>query len=344
MPILLSTTAADLVKENLTRLTGHAPNDIAAVAELLRHELSARGVSTRRTICENAGMQLAAFAEWPREVIRKTLDELERSGDVSSAPGGRVAPAPLRLVDLDGKRFAVFCGLPSAALRREFPAAVLTGEQTQRWMTFDGIPGDDFTGKMSALGGLIMSTARWAGMDRVPACGADWLEELASRLEYESCQPDSWEFESLDEWGVYVPDASVPAQRKRWCRSSKVEGGLLWRSRHRMGWWVYAWTEGTAPTGCRSLKLRQDDAMRAAFSLDAASGAPQTFQASIGTEVEVMINAFLPLAEYRLLNVSGRQSRDETGVCRYRFEPAVWERLRPVLRERLGVELKEGRP
>ena len=84
--------------------------------------------------------------------------------------------------------------------------------------------------------------------------------------------------------------------------------------------------------------------MRAAFSLDAALGAPQTFQASIGTEVEVMIDAFLPLAEYRLLNVSGRQSRDETGVCRYRFEPTVWERLRPVLRERLGVELKEGSP
>ena len=344
MPILLSTTTADLVKENLTRLTGHAPDDIAAVAELLRHELSARGVSTRRTICENAGLQLAAFAEWPKEVIRKALDELERSGDVSSAPGGRVAPAPLRLVDLDGRKFAVFCGMPSSALRREFPAAVLTGEQTQRWMTLGDIPGDDFMGKLSALGGLTMSTVRWAGMDRVPACGSDWLDDLAGRLEFDSCQPDSWDFESLDEWSVYVPDVSVPAQRKRWCRSSKAESGQLWRSRHRMGWWVYAWTEGTAPTGGRSLKLRQDDAMRAAFSLDATSSAPITFHFSRGTEVEVMVDAFLPLAEYRLLNVSGRQSRDETEVCRYRFEPAVWERLLPVLRERLGVELMEARP
>jgi hypothetical protein len=343
MSILLSSTTANLVAENLTRLTGHALDDGAAVAELLRHELSARGVSTRRTICECAGLQLAAFAEWPREVIRAILDELECVGDVSSAPGGRVAPAPLRLVDLDGTRFAVFSGLPSSALRREFPAAVFTGKQTQRWMTGADLEGPDFMGKVSALGGLIMSPERWSGMDRVPACGADWLDELARRLEFDSCLPESWDFESLDEWSVYVPDASVPAQRKRWCRSSKVESGQLWRSRHRMGWWVYAWTEGAAPMVGRSLKLQQDDAMRAAFSLDAGSGAPQAFHVTIGPEVEVMIDAFLPLAEYRLLNVSGRQSRDVAGYFRYCFDPAVWERLRPVLLERLGVELKEGR-
>lgn len=344
MSINLVITHPDLVRETLTGLTGHALDERSTLAEMLRHELSARGVSSRRTVCDSTEAQLAAFASWPREEIRKTLDELERSGDVSSAPGGRVAPAPLRLVDLDGKRFVVFGGMPSSTLRCEFSAAEVTTEETQRWMVFADVPGGEFTEQVARLGGLILSPTRWAGMDRVPACGPEWLVDLEQLLELNPVRPSAWDFESMDEWSVYVPDPSVPAQRFRWCRSAKGATGQLWRSRHRLGWWAYAWTEGASPKDGNSLKLRQDDAMRAAFSLDSVSGAPLAFQFSKGSEVELLVDAFLPLAEYRFLNVSGRQSRDEKGGFRYRFELDAWERLTPSLLQRLHVELKEVIP
>ena len=344
MAINLVITTADHVREYLARLTGHALDDPATVAELLRHELSARGVSSRRTVCDNVQAQLSAFTDLPREDIRKTLEELERSGDISSAPGGRVAPAPLRLVDLAGNRFAMFGGMPTSALHREFPSATITCEQTQRWLVLPGAPGADFMDHLKVLGGRVMSTARWAGMDRVQPCGAEWLDDLSTRLELDHCRPDSWDFESLDEWSVYVPDSAVPTQRKRWCRSSKGAQGRLWRARHRLGWWVHAWTEGACPTVVNSLKLRQDDAMRTAFSLDFESGAALTFVFTKGTEIVLLVDAFLPLAEYRFLNVSGRQSRDETGACRYRFDLDTWEAVRPTLCERLHVELKDTNP
>ena len=342
MPIHLVITTAELVLENLAQLTGYALDDPATVVELLRHELSARSVSSRRTVCDSVHAQLAAFAEWPRDEIRESLDELERSGDVSSAPGGRVAPAPLRLVDLDGKRFAVFCGMPASALRGVFPSAKITCEQTQRWLSFADAPDADFMDQVAAVGGRVMSPARWAGMDRVQACGAEWLEDLSNQLELNSCRPDSWDMESLEEWSVYVPDTAVPTQRKRWCRSSKGAQGRLWRSRHRLGWWVHAWTDGTIPSACNSLKLGKDEAGRTAFSLDAVADAPLTFAFSKKDEVELRADAFLPLAEYRFLNVSGRQSRDADGGSRYRFELDAWERVMPALRERLHVELKEA--
>jgi hypothetical protein len=335
-------TTEDIVRENLSRLIGHSLDDLSTVSEMLRHELSARGISSRRTVCDQVEAQLAAFATCTREGIRKTLDELERSGDVSSAPGGRIAPAPLRLVDLDGRRFAVFCGLPSSELRRGFPFADIASEQTQRWLSFPESAGSVFNDTVAAMGGQVISTARWAGMDRVQACGEEWMEDLASRLEQESSRPDSWDQESLDEWNVYVPDAAVPTQRKRWSRLSKQANGHLWRARHRLGWWVYAWTEGDCPTSCISLKLRQDDAMRTTFSLDSTSDAPLTFQFSKGNEVELLVDAFLPLAEYRFLNVSGRQSRDENGAYRYRFGVDAWERVLSSLCERLHVKLKEA--
>ena len=129
---------------------------------------------------------------------------------------------------------AVFCGMPSSLLRNKFPSADFTSEETQRWMVFDDVSGGEFTDQVATLGGLILSPARWAGMDRVPVCGPEWLADLASRLELNPCQPDSWDFESMDEWSVYVPDPSVLAQRSRWCRSSKGGTGQLWRSRHRL--------------------------------------------------------------------------------------------------------------
>lgn len=342
MSEILTLTQSEEARDALSEVLSGDLGGVEAAAELLRHELFARGLSTRRMACQRVQEHLGVFIDADKDAVRKVLDELERAGDVFSAPGGKVAPAPLRLVELSEKQYTVFGGIPGSRIRSELSDVELTGEGIQRWLSLGDSEREEFEGAVIAMGGLLLSPERWAGLDRILACGEEWLEEISGRFEFEKTGPGSHGDLPLEQWSVYCPDPSVPQQQRRWVRGGR-EGatGNLWRNRHAGGWWIYAWCEENSPAESDSLALRQDDALRTAYSLDAGKEATLGFLWRDGEEVELEVDAFLPLAEYRFLNLAGRQERREEGGYRYRFASEEWERVAEMLQERLRIELTE---
>ena len=345
MTASLTLTSPEAVSNQISRLLGGRPLDSTeTIAEALRHEISARGTSTRRTVCQQVADQLGAFIPIERDLVRVVLDDLERCGDVASAPGGRVAATPLRLVRTGGGRYAVISTIPASGLSVDLPSGKISERGIQRQLSVEGAV-EPFEETVRSLGGHLIPVERWAGLDRVPPCGEEWLQQLAFRFESEKASPESWESDRLDVWMAYLPDASIPTQRRRWVNAAKAEDrGKLWRTRHAGGWWVYAWSEAGPPDQQDSLKLRQDDALRTAFSLDRLSEAPLEFSWTGDKEVALTVDGFLPRAEFRHLNVTGVQERDETGAYVYRFPGEVWPEVATLLTHRLGVLLKRVNP
>lgn len=310
-------------------------------AETLRHEVAARGLSTRKVVCDAALTRLAHFGNWDRETIRGVLGDLERMGDVWSAPGGRVAPAPLRLVSLGGGRYGLYGGAPSSRLG-SLPGSIEVPAPLQRFLQVSDDQQERLSEAVDALGGMLVSVERWTGLDRSDPCGPEWLVQLDSRFQVEKMAPPAWDQESLGEWRSYYPDAAVREQRKRWARPSAERVGSLWRARHANGWWVYAWCPDGDPATEPSLQLRHEEALRTAFSLDIEAAAPLELSVTAGDPMELVVDAFLPLPEFRLLNVSGLQREgSERGCYRYEFTPEAWEDVSRLLVERLGIRLKE---
>lgn len=309
-------------------------------AEALRHEVSARGLSTRKVVCDAAMARLAHFGSWDREQVRGVLGDLERMGDVWSGPGGRVAPAPLRLVSLGGGRSGLYCGLPTSRLGA-LPGTLDASAALQRFLQVSDDQLEPLTRAVDALGGMIIPVERWTGLDRSEPCGPEWLAQLDSRFQVEG--GGRWDQEGLDDWRVYSPETAVREQRQRWSRPSADRGGSLWRARHANGWWVYAWCPDGDPTKALSLKLRHEEALRTAFSLDLRAEAPLEFRFMPGDPVELLVDAFLPFPEFRLLNVAGRHKEGtQRGCYRYEFSAEAWEGVSTRLVERLGIKLEEG--
>lgn len=342
MKTSLTLSAIEAVSDQFAVTLGGNPLDSTeAVAECLRNEIFARGASTRRTVCQEVTNQLDAFVEIDRDKVRGILDDLERCGDIASAPGGRVAATPVRLVRIARGRYAVFSATPTVQLARALADCRVVSRGTQRHLTAEDAV-EKLEANVAARGGLILTIERWAGLDRIPPCGAEWIQQLAHRFDTGKVGPDSWESDRLDSWSAYIPDATIPTQRRRWVSASKVgDRGSLWRSRHAGGWWVYAWSEAGPPNQHHALKLRQDDAIRTAFSLDRLAEAPLEFTWTGEKETVLTVEGFLPRAEFRHLNVSGVQERNETGGYLYRFSDDVWPDVAKLLTLRLGVHLKQ---
>lgn len=341
MSVTLTVTSEEDLKAQLSvalkcPLEGQTP-----IAEGLRQELFARGTSTRRAVCQQVQARLQPFLQIDKEITRQVLDDLERAGDIHSAPGGKIAGAPLRLVHLGGDRFAVFGCVSTPALLETFQEAEIELEGIQRWISGSTISEafpENSSGEPTAL---FMPMQRWAGLNRVPACGEKWLEQITNRFASELVKPASWDRDNLDSWSAYSPDPEIAQQRRRWKRKGKEElTGQLWRTRHAGGWWLYAWTEGGAPDQEDALPLRQNEALRTSFSLDRIEEAPLRFAWTDEEEdIALEVDAFLPMAEFRLLSVSGRQARLENGSYQYRFSKETWQQLQLNLVERLGIEL-----
>ena len=342
MKTSLKLSAIEAVSDQLTAALGGNPLDsMEAVAECLRNEIFARGASTRRTVCQEVTNKLGVFVAIDRDAVRGTLDDLERCGDIASAPGGRVAATPVRLVRIAMGRYAVFSAIPTVHLSRALADCSVVSRGTQRLLTAEDAVAA-LEENVAARGGEILTIERWAGLDRVPPCGDEWMQQLAHRFDTGKVGPDSWESDLLDPWSAYVPDVTIPVQRRRWTSASKVgDRGSLWRSRHSGGWWVYAWSEVGPPDQHHALKLRQDDAIRTAFSLDRLAEAPLEFTWTEGKEKVLTVEGLLPRAEFRHLNVSGIQERSEMGAYLYRFPDDVWPDVAGILTLRLGVHLKQ---
>jgi hypothetical protein len=334
-------TGNEQLRDRAQILFGPDFTNPAALAEALRCELSARNVASGRSLCERAKSLLQPLATLDLVRIREVLEELAASGDATSGPGGLFAAAPLRVVDIAAGRYAFHGTLPTSHLRRLLPLGELQGGVTRYGIVPPGHE-SQLAEAVSRLGGLVLPAKRWAGLDRVPSAGPEWLEELNHRL---ALGPAGAADQGLvTPWQAYRPDRGGP-QRQRW-RSGEAEAvpACLWRARHEHGWWRFAWTAGGSPDSSPHTRLGQDEACRAQFALDRRAGTVLAVQLRAGPQdVEMEIEAFLPRAEYRLLTTLGTRVEAD-GPPRYRVPIAAWDEAAVALRERLGLRLSEGGP
>jgi hypothetical protein len=315
----------------------------AALAEALRCELSARGVASGRSLCERAQGLLQPLATLDLARIRAVLEELAASGDATSGPGGMFAAAPLRVVRLSPGRYAFHGTLPTSHLRRSLSCKDLEGG-VSRYATVGTDREAALADAVSQLGGLVLSPRRWAGLDRVPTAGPDWLEELNHRLDQDRSPAGALDGGLVTPWHAYRPDVGGPP-RQRW-RSAQTEDvqPCLWRARHEYGWWRFAWTAGDKPSSSSHSRLSRDEACRTQFALDRQAETSLLALIRTGqTEVELEVDAFLPRAEYRYLTTLGKRVEAD-GAPRYLVPVVAWDEVATTLQERLGLLSAEGGP
>jgi hypothetical protein len=300
-------------------------------------------VASGRSLCERAQSLLQPLAALELARIREILEELSASGDATSGPRGMFATAPLRVVRLSLDRYAFHGTLPTAHLRRSLSCKDLESG-VSRYAAVAADREDALADAVSQLGGLVLSPRRWAGLDRVPPAGPEWLEELNHRLDQDRSPAGALDDGLVTPWQAYRSDVEGPP-RQRW-RSAQAEDvqPCLWRARHEFSWWRFAWTAGDSPSSSSHTRLGRDEACRTQFALDRQAETPLIALIRKGqTEVELEVDAFLPRAEYRYLTTLGKRVEAD-GPPRYLVSVVVWDEVATTLQERLGLRSTEGGP
>jgi hypothetical protein len=317
-------------------LTGFAPPEAKPLTEMVRSELWARGLTTRRVLSERIISLARPLSEVKKEDVQAILDEMERTGDLTAGPRGGVAAAPLRVVKAGNGRFCLFGTLPN----RFVPGVTLVG--TVREIS-------DHSDEMVAslieqFGGMQLSVERWAGFDRVLPAGPEWLKYLDARLDSEACKQGVFDGELNGDWMVYRPSIANGGNGSNpspWKKSSTNEEGKLWRGWSMYGWPINVWTVGGSPTDVQSMRIMSDEATRTTFALSAQTSVPIVCKAdAAGTDIVVRFDSYLPMAEYRYLLTIGVM-QDLGGIKRaFRIPLEIWPQVGNKLRERLGVTIE----
>lgn len=317
--------------------TGYAPPDAKALTEMVRSELWARGVTTRRVLCDRITSLVQPLSNVKKEDVLSVLDEMERTGDVTVGPRGGVAAAPLRIVDAGSGRFRLFGSLPSGLISNV--VSVGTGREISENSE------ETVSALIEQYGGVQLTVERWAGFDRVlPAC-PKWLEQLDARLESEAREPGGFDNELNGIWMVYRPLVTNGGGSKSpWRKPVANEEGNLWRGWSIYGWPINVWTAGRNPTVARYMRLTSDEASRTTFALCLQAGVRTTFKAdAMGIDMVISFDTYLPIAEYRYLMTIGA-IQDLGGTKRaFRIPLEMWPQVEVKLKERLGVTIESTR-
>lgn len=329
----LRLVTVDNVRDAVTATVGLSMEIRDGVAELLRAELSARGSCSRRALCERVFSMVTPFASISIDLVQSVLAELAARGDVTAGPGGILAAAPLRAVDIGAGRFKVFGSLPSKPLLAVDTSA--TGKPgIDRVVSFDGT--DAGPRAVSSLGGVVLTPERWAGLDRVLPAGEEWLNVLNRRLDQEGELAGARDEEIADEWRAYLPEAETE-QRRRW-KAGIHPASTLWRARQQRGWQTFAWSAGGSPRDTRSLPLTGDESARTMYSLNLRAAISATIHGRpIGDYVEFECDLFLPRAEYRYLTTFAERLAGNDKRAMYHCPATVWTVLTETLASRLGI-------
>jgi len=199
--------------------------------------------------------------------------------------------------------------------------------------------GEGFIGALNEVGGLALTPHRWAGLDRTPPAGAEWLSILGDELEHLGAEAGSLPSECGDDLGCYDPRTRM-LHHQRWVKPSAEGSAQLWRCRHERGYWVYLWTGGTAPSESPYLRLSRDAALRTMFALDRNAGYSIELEANDEQEwVAIDVGCMLPKAEYRFLMTFADRCGGEG--FRYRVLVGLWPQVSSILTSRLGVVISK---
>lgn len=309
-------------------LTGNAPFDPATVTELIRNELWARGVTSRRVICDRIVSLMQPLLDLKKDDVQATLDEMDRTGDITFGPRGTLAVSPLRIVDAGNGRYRLFGTLPSRLVSNLCQSGV-------NRELFDNSK-EKIASLIEQYGGIQLSAERWAGFERVPPVGPDWLKSLDSRMADEACELGSLERELNSIWMVCRPSHNQPP----WKKPVGNDGGKLWQAWTRFKLPIHVWTEGASPDSSLAMRLTSDEANRTVFALCQQKGFPIVFKAdSMGSHMTLRFDSFLPVAEYRYLMIFGEMQNLAGSKKAFRIPLEVWPNVSTTLRERLGVTI-----
>lgn len=306
-------------------------NETERLYELIRAELWARGVTTRRLLCERV-----VSLTWPqttlnKEMVQNAIEEMARSGDVTVGSMGGVAAAPLRIVHNGAGRFRLFGTLPTRLMNN----LLLTGNARELLDNTGEIAQELF----SQYGGVLLTAEQWAGFDRVLAANEEWLDQLAGRIEIESSPPGRFDEEVNHSWMGFRLSTSTGTKKNLWKKPAANNDEVhLWRGWSIYGWPIYLWTAGGSPSECPSLRLTSDEGNRTIFALARRAGYKMTLKAeTMMAEIILRIELFLPSAEYRFLLAVGMVQGAVEGAKIFRIPLEVWPQVEKLLRERLGV-------
>ena len=314
----------DLLKQHL----GADPATTEGIAELLRCEISARGMTQRTAAIQSIRQSVAAVADLSVEKIASVYSRLVSAGDLLALPGGKVAPAPLRCVRLAGTRAYVFAGSGTKSL------AVHLGVQP----ALDGLRrslvwSDAIAERIERVGGLVLDADQWAQFDRTAVADADFLQSLDDRLGASDAAVVQPPNNSLDWRGWLAVDDQM-----RW----RTDGlaAKLWRAMNRWGRPTYAWTAGGSPSGLPHLPIGRDDGLRAQFAEAIHQGAPAKAWAYRDAEMATLeIQWWLPTPEYRWLTLYAVHAQSGPGRWQWRASLDDIDLVLQQLHVRLGVQI-----
>ena len=318
--------------------SGGMPTETRSLTEMLRQELWARGISTRRALCARIADLVQPLAQVRIDTVREVLDEMAQIGDVTIGPRGAVAAAPLRIVNCGGERYRLFGTLPNRYILNYVTHINPVG--TARELIPDSVEAIDTL--LEKYGGISLTPERWAGFDNVLPAGTDWLEQLAFRLDHEAENPGAFDSQVNDTWMVYRPGGGKGKGNSPSEKPLADDDGQLWRGWSPYGWPVSVWTAGGSPSTMPSMRLTSDEASRTVFSLAMAAGQPIVIRVDTnGLAAKIYLDVFLPSAEYRYLMTLG-ELLDTSGSQRvFRIPLETWPGVENVLRERLRVTIEK---
>ena len=325
------------LQEVYRKYAGRMSIDVTSLTEMLRHELWARGITSRRSLCDRITTLVRPLANVSIDTVRDIIVEMERSGDLTIGPKGAVAAAPLRIVSCGGDRYRLFGTLPNRYLLDYFTQITPVG--TARELMTDSV--DAMDALLAKYGGVYLSAERWAGFDRVLPAGTAWLEQLGFRLDNEAENPGVFDSQVRDTWMVFRPVSGKGKGQNPWKKPLANDDGRLWRGWSLYGWPISLWTSGGSPRTLQSIHLTSDEAARTAFSLTIEAGKPIVIRIDVtGPAAMMYLEAFFPSAEYRYLMTMG-ELQDTAGSQRvFRIPFETWPDVEVTLRKRLGVTIE----
>lgn len=317
--------------KDLSILLGVEPATNLGLAELLRAEVTARGMAPRAATLERVRRLVTPVSTIDPELLARTCDALVREGDLVLAAGGVLAATPLRLVHLAGGAARVGSSMPTHALR-----VALGAEVERRGLSRRVIWTGDCEAALAALGGVALTPAQWAGLDRAPVADDTFLQRLDQRLQC-AASPPGWRVRDEPlEWRGWTWHENSLAWRRDAAETQ------LWRARGTWGGFVSAWSAGGSPATAPFFELPSDDAVRAQFGLARRAGHPLAVSVHAAADAVLLtIPGWLPRAEYRWLSLHADPALDAEPGC-WHVPAADLPRVLDMLRQRLGVLVEEA--
>ena len=321
----------------------HLSQDLSGadfLAEILRNELAAQKVCSRRTLCNKAAALIQPIQETSADHVKEVLTELESNGDVTRGMNGLIAASPLRAVKVGPDRYRLHGCVPARILTHALAGMDLFWGINRMLVVKEA--NVNIAKKVERLGGLLLSPERWAGLMRTSSADKEWLDSLDLSLENQKIPEGALDDGVSDGWQCYLPKKSGKAQNLRW-KKPDSDNQSLWRGWHERGWYLFAWTNGQSPSLTPCLKLNSDQARRTMFALDRETGCHVPISVNKENDrILFKIAGFLPTCEYRYLITIGKYEGKYSNYFCFNLPSDVWGEVSQTLEERLGIKLELG--